>query len=131
MNELNDLYEPFVKDKKGNVNPEVMKKLILATEGKMTFSWCALFFNATYFFYRKCYIEGILFLSVIVIVSIMLPLGYIISLVAGGFLFYPIYKARIQRNIKMGELPEIKGGTNVPIVWICIAFNIILGMFFK
>lgn len=88
------------------------------------FNVAAFFFTGYYFFYRKMFLFGILF----TILAVVLPL---ISNILCGFVFYPLYKSHINKQLNKykansqspGSLIDIakrKGGTSVLAVFIAL-----------
>lgn len=88
------------------------------------FNVAAFFFTGYYFFYRKMYLFGILF----TILAVVLPL---ISNIICGFVFYPLYKSHINKQLNKyksnsqspGSLIDIakrKGGTSILAVIIAL-----------
>jgi hypothetical protein len=122
-------YEDFVGE---NVSSYVPFFLDLDTrEGKFKFSWVwpALFFQFIWFYYRKMYFWGTVFLLLRFVRGINLLSILIMPLVA-KYLYYRHAQKKlsglgeIEETFSPGKIGEI-GGVNVTAVWICVGLTIL------
>ena len=104
------------------------------------FNVCAFLFGVIYFFYRKMWLEGLVYLAIVVALSLLPLSSPLIDLavwVVGGFAFYPLWRRKSHRVWDQavyqfqGNMASVvaavrrKGGVSVAAAIICIVALIV------
>lgn len=120
-------YIPYLQDRfEKEVDSRLKKNIEKSLEGKITFSGCAFLLGALYFFYRKCYIEGILIFILGNVLAFIVPYGGYIMPFISAVIFIPVYRRHIDRMIRRNCNPQKKGGTSLIAVIIVLLLEVLL-----
>lgn len=128
------------QDSQKDIDEELTKAYIGKNESKIKRKGgtiLPILFGPVYYFYRKLYVEGLIWLGIILIGEFLInnSVIYILSSLIAGFIFRILYLNNVKRNVakikeensdkSIEELKSIcskRGGTNELVVFITIIF---------
>ena len=115
-------------------------KVMEKTADKKSWNWCAFLFTSYWMFYRKMYVEGIIYIVGNTILSLIPFIGWILSLAAwvcvglfgNAFYYEHIKKKFVEISCSDNSMREMliqkKGGTNIILPIVLLIISIVIGL---